>query len=109
MNYFARQEKWLQELGEFTQLTPHEAAERWGVSLQVALERLHELLGFALYIPVGKVEVYEHLPTEPLPPAPPSQEDVIQQRLDAFPSRPVQSSRASACMACLEGIRFTAR
>lgn len=51
-------EEWLKKLGEFDQIQPREAAERWGVSEQVAMERLHAMLGVCLIIPEGMIETY---------------------------------------------------
>jgi hypothetical protein len=49
---------WLDGLGSFDLLTPHDAAERWGVELRTALERLHCMVGGPLEVPDGHVETY---------------------------------------------------
>jgi hypothetical protein len=49
---------WLDGLGTFDLLTPHDAAERWGVELRTALERLHCMVGGPLEVPDGHVETY---------------------------------------------------
>lgn len=49
---------WLAGLGEFEEIRPHEAAERWAVPIREAMERLHAMTGGPLEIPVGAVEVY---------------------------------------------------
>jgi hypothetical protein len=49
---------WLDGLGTFDTLTPHDAAERWGVELRTALERLHCMVGGPLEVPMGHVETY---------------------------------------------------
>jgi len=49
---------WLDGLGSFGMLTPHDAAERWGVELRTALERLHIMVGGPLEVPDGHVETY---------------------------------------------------
>ena len=49
---------WLEDLGTFDLLTPHDAAERWGVELRTALERLHCMVGGPLEVPMGHVETY---------------------------------------------------
>lgn len=51
-------DKWLKGLGAFDVLHPEDAAERWGVSLMEALERLHIMTGGPLEIPRGQVERY---------------------------------------------------
>jgi hypothetical protein len=44
---------WLDGLGEFEQIEPAAAAERWGVSIRDAMERLHAMCGGPLEIPAG--------------------------------------------------------
>lgn len=50
--------EWLGQLGQFTVLTPGQAAARWGVSPRQALRRLHAMVGGPLEIPAGCVEMY---------------------------------------------------
>ena len=49
---------WLDALGTFDQLTPHDAAARWGVPVREAMERLHAMVGGPLEIPAGSIETY---------------------------------------------------
>lgn len=58
---------WLDGLGSFDLLTPHDAADRWGVDMRQALERLHYMVGTALEVPAGKVEVYRRGEWMPAP------------------------------------------
>lgn len=50
---------WLDGLGEFEQIEPAAAAERWGVSIRDAMERLHAMVGGPLVIPAGQIERYQ--------------------------------------------------
>lgn len=52
---------WLDGLGSFDLLTPHDAAERWGVELRTALERLHIMVGGPLEVPEGHIETYRRV------------------------------------------------
>ena len=56
----ARLNRWLVELGEFDEMTPANAAVRWGITLREAKERLHMMIGDLLAIPPKRVEVYVH-------------------------------------------------
>lgn len=58
---------WLDGLGSFDTLTPHDAAERWGVDLRAALERLHIMVGGPLEVPAGHVETYRRAEWSPTP------------------------------------------
>ena len=50
--------EWLDGLGSFEQIEPAAAAERWGVSIRDAMERLHAMTGGPLEIPAGQIETY---------------------------------------------------
>lgn len=50
--------EWLDGLGSFDLLTPHDAAERWSVPVRVAMERLHAMVGGPLEVPEGHIETY---------------------------------------------------
>ena len=50
---------WLDGLGSFDLITPHDAAQRWGVELRTALERLHIMVGGPLEVPEGHIERYQ--------------------------------------------------
>lgn len=60
---------WLEGLGEFEEIRPADAAERWGVTVREAMERLHAMVGAVLQIPRGEVERYQYLPPAPFPAA----------------------------------------
>ena len=49
---------WLNGLGSFDELTPRDAAGRWGCSITEAMERLHAMTGGPLEIPAGAIETY---------------------------------------------------
>jgi hypothetical protein len=53
---------WLNGLGSFDELTPRDAAGRWGCSITEAMERLHAMVGGPLAIPAGQVERYRRIP-----------------------------------------------
>lgn len=49
---------WLDGLGMFDEIRPAEAAQRWGVTVREAMERLHIMVGGPLEVPHGHVETY---------------------------------------------------
>lgn len=51
---------WVDSLGAWERLDPQEAAARWGVTVKVAMKRLHAMVGGPIRIVPGEVEVYEH-------------------------------------------------
>ena len=63
-------EEWLNALGTFDVLTPHEAAAIWDVSVREALERLHAMVGGPLEIPSGHIETYRRAEWTPAATAP---------------------------------------
>ena len=56
---------WLDGLGEFEQIEPAEAAERWGVTIREAMERLHSMTGGPLEIPECQIERYRRVEWTP--------------------------------------------
>lgn len=56
---------WLDGLGTFDEIRPAEAAQRWGVTVREAMERLHSMTGGPLEIPAGHIERYRRVEWTP--------------------------------------------
>ena len=90
---------WLDALGTFDQLTPHEAAAIWNVPVREALERLHAMVGGPLEIPAGSIETYRRAPWTPTPARPRLSEydprAIRNQRMEMIPDTGITISQAA--------------
>ena len=85
--------RWMQGLGPFEEITPMEAAERWGLPVKEAMERLHSMLGSMVEIPPGQIERYrpasmdrfEDFPRSPQKPQTPRERVPLSARLQDVP------------------------